>query len=256
MPGYEEIGCHMVFDIKMDGKFTRKARYVTNDTLNDLEVLSCDITNAYLNADCREKIWVQAGPEFGEDEDLVMIIKKALYCLKSSGASWRNMISQTMLDAGYENTYADPDVWRRRAVKNDGTHYYELILVYVDDIMSISQIPQKTMDMIGKLYDLKDSFGEPERYLRVNLKKWTLQDGREVWSASGKEYIKNALPLVKSMAEAHHSKLPGEKSVLKDHSQSLTRLNSIQQHYWVMRNHIRVSAIDTDLTMGSGTWTN
>eukprot|EP00978_Attheya_sp_CCMP212_P031213 scaffold117251_cov65-Attheya_sp.AAC.2 len=138
MPGYEEIGCHMVFDIKMDGKFTRKARYVANGNetepptaqtyasvvsrdsvmiallyaaLNDLEVLSCDVTNAYLNADCREKIWVQAGPEFGEDEGLVMIIKKALYGLtKSSGASWRNMISQTMLDAGYENTYADPDV--------------------------------------------------------------------------------------------------------------------------------------------------
>eukprot|EP00978_Attheya_sp_CCMP212_P000994 scaffold2061_cov62-Attheya_sp.AAC.3 len=67
------------------------------------------------------------------------------------------------------------------------------------------------MDMIGKLYDLKDSVGEPERYLGVNLKKWTLQDGQEVWSASGKEYIKNALPLVKSMAEAHHSKLPGGK---------------------------------------------
>eukprot|EP00978_Attheya_sp_CCMP212_P031001 scaffold115875_cov27-Attheya_sp.AAC.1 len=240
MPGYEEIGCHMVLDIKLDGKFTRKARYVANGNetepptaptyasvvsrgsvritllyavLNDLEVLSCDVTNPYLNADCCEKIWVQAGPEFGEDEGLVMIIKKARYGLKSSGASWRNMISQTMLDAGYENTYADPDVWRRRAVKDDGTHYYELILVYVDDIMSISQIPPKTMDMIGKLYDLKDSVGEPERYLGVYLMKWTLQDGREVWSASGKEYIKNALPLVKSMAEAHHShsKLPEGK---------------------------------------------
>ncbi len=154
----------MVFDIKMDGKFTRKARYVANGNetepptaqtyasvvsrdsvriallyaaLNDLDILSCDVTNAYLNADCREKIWVQAGPEFGEDEGLVMIIKKALYGLKSSGASWRNMISQTMHDAGYRNTFADPDVWRRRAVKSDGTHYYELILVYVDDIMSI-----------------------------------------------------------------------------------------------------------------------
>jgi hypothetical protein len=228
----------MVFDIKMDGKFTRKARYVANGNetepptaqtyasvvsrdsvrialmyaaLNDLEILSCDVTNAYLNADCREKIWVQAGPEFGEDEGLVMIIRKALYGLKSSGASWRSMISQTMLDADYQNTYADPDVWRRRAVKDDGTHYYELILVYVDDIMSISQIPQKTMDMIGKLYDLKDSVGQPERYLGVNLKKWTLQDGREVWSSSGKDYIKNALPLVKSMVEARHSKLPGGK---------------------------------------------
>ena len=27
-PGYKEIRCHMIFDIKMDGKFTRKARFV------------------------------------------------------------------------------------------------------------------------------------------------------------------------------------------------------------------------------------
>ena len=59
----------------------------------------------------------------------------------------------------------------------DGTHYYELILVYVNNIISTSQIPQETMDMIGKLYDLKDSVGQPEQYLGVNLKKCTLQDG-------------------------------------------------------------------------------
>eukprot|EP00978_Attheya_sp_CCMP212_P019915 scaffold56546_cov29-Attheya_sp.AAC.1 len=67
------------------------------------------------------------------------------------------------------------------------------------------------MDMIGKLYNLKNLVEEPERYLGVNLKKWMLPDGREVWSANGKEYIKNALPLVKKMAEAHDNKLPGGK---------------------------------------------
>jgi hypothetical protein len=29
--------------------------------LNDLDILSCDIGNAYLNAPCREKIWFEAG---------------------------------------------------------------------------------------------------------------------------------------------------------------------------------------------------
>eukprot|EP00978_Attheya_sp_CCMP212_P036207 scaffold162662_cov27-Attheya_sp.AAC.1 len=67
------------------------------------------------------------------------------------------------------------------------------------------------MDMIGKLYDLKDSVGEPERYLGVNLNKWMLPDGRKVWSANGKEYIKNDLPLVRKMTEAHDTKLPGGK---------------------------------------------
>ena len=33
--------------------------------LNDLDVLACDIGNAYLNAPCREKVWFEAGAEFG-----------------------------------------------------------------------------------------------------------------------------------------------------------------------------------------------
>jgi hypothetical protein len=88
--GYQEIDCHMVFDVKMG--LTRKARFVagghTTETpssltyssvvsrdsvqiafllaaLNNVDVFSCDISNAYLNAPCREKIWFVAGPEFG-----------------------------------------------------------------------------------------------------------------------------------------------------------------------------------------------
>ena len=30
MPGYKEIGYHIIFNIKMDGKFTKKARLVEN----------------------------------------------------------------------------------------------------------------------------------------------------------------------------------------------------------------------------------
>ena len=34
--------------------------------LNDLEILACDIGNAYLNVPCKERIWFVAGPEFGD----------------------------------------------------------------------------------------------------------------------------------------------------------------------------------------------
>ena len=30
MPGYKDIGYHIIFDIKLDGKFTHKARMVAN----------------------------------------------------------------------------------------------------------------------------------------------------------------------------------------------------------------------------------
>lgn len=35
MPGYQEIKCHWVFDIKMDGNFTRKARLVAGGHMSD-----------------------------------------------------------------------------------------------------------------------------------------------------------------------------------------------------------------------------
>ena len=151
LPGFRELGVHMVFDIKMDGKFTRKARLVANGNetaptkdmtyssvvgrdsvriaflyaaLNDLDVLGCDVSNAYLNAPCREKLWIEAGPEFGDDQGSVIIIQRALYGLRSSGAAWRKMLTQVMLDLGYTNTLADQDVWRRTATTKDGFEYY------------------------------------------------------------------------------------------------------------------------------------
>jgi hypothetical protein len=219
--GYQEIGCHMIFDVKMDGSFTRKARLVagghTTETpasityssvvsresvrlaftiagLNDLDVFAADISNAYLHAPCREKIWTIAGPEFGSDSGSVMVIVRALYGLKSSGASWRAMLAQSLTDLGYSSTRADPDVWIRAAFKPDGTEYYEMVLVYVDDILHLSHDVKPTMAALAKLYELKpDSLGPPTRYLGANISKYQLEDGRESWCMSARDYVKNAI---------------------------------------------------------------
>ena len=146
-PNYQEISCHMIFDIKMGENFRRKARMVagghTTETpavltyssvvsrdsvrialtiaaLNDLKVLTCDIQNAYLTAKCREKIWTRAGPEFGSDQGKIMIVVRALYGLKSSGAAFRALLVETLHDLGYVPSKADPDVWMRPAVKSNG----------------------------------------------------------------------------------------------------------------------------------------
>jgi hypothetical protein len=121
--GYQEIDCHMIFDIKMD--LTWKARFVAGGhmtatpssityssvvsrdsvriafliaALNDLDIMACVISNVYLNALCREKIWFVAGPEFDSRQGQVVKIICALYGLKSSGASWQNMLSQTIIE--------------------------------------------------------------------------------------------------------------------------------------------------------------
>ena len=56
-------------------------------SLNDLDISYCDIGNAYLNAECREKLCTVAGSEFGSENGTVMIIEKALYDLKFIGAA-------------------------------------------------------------------------------------------------------------------------------------------------------------------------
>ena len=56
--------------------------------LNDLDVLIADIGIAYLNADCREKVYTIAGSEFGSNAGKLIVITRALYGLKSSGAAY------------------------------------------------------------------------------------------------------------------------------------------------------------------------
>jgi hypothetical protein len=148
--GYKQIPCHIIFDVKMD--FTRKARFVAGGhktdppalityssvvsrdsariafllaALNDLDILAADIGNAYITADVREKVFFIAGDEFGHrHKGKVVIIVKALYGLKSSGAAWRAHLAEVLHDMGYQSSLADPDVWFRTEVKDNGTKYY------------------------------------------------------------------------------------------------------------------------------------
>ena len=61
---------------------------LTIAALNDLEVKTSDIENAYLTAPTEEKLCTKLGPEFGEDEGKTAIIVQALYETKSAGASF------------------------------------------------------------------------------------------------------------------------------------------------------------------------
>jgi hypothetical protein len=112
--GSKWIPCHMIFDIKIG--FTRKARFVAGGhvtepptsityssvvscdsiriafllaALNDLDILSADIGNAYLNAYMKERVHTTCGLEFGQQNlGRIAVIHRALYGLKSSGAAW------------------------------------------------------------------------------------------------------------------------------------------------------------------------
>jgi hypothetical protein len=126
-------------------------------------------------------------------------VKKALYGLKSSGFSWKKMLTQNLEDMGYKSSIADPDVFIRAAAKPNGDEYYEFLLTYVDDCLCVSARPEDTMSILGKIYDLKDTVKPPERYLGANVMRWQLPGGRECWAMSGKDYVKNAVAICRGI---------------------------------------------------------
>ena len=234
-PGYTDIKCHMIFDVKQD--FTRKARLVAGGhmtdppssityasvvsresvrlafliaALNGLEVLAADISGAFLNAPCREKIYIKhCGPEFGIYQGRTAIVERALYGLKSSGAAWRSHCADVIRDMGFQMCKADNDVWLRRSKKPDGEPYYELLLVYTDDLLAISMEPMKILDGINSHFLLKeDSIGPPERYLGASVEEFVFPDkGDKAFAMGSQQYVKEAVRNVETWLKGRQCEL-------------------------------------------------
>ena len=183
---------------------------LTIAALNSLQVMSCNIQNAYLTADCRERIWTYAGPEFGSDAGKIMLIKKALYGLKSSGAAFHAHLGETLHDLGFVPTRADPDVWRHPAVKPDGFEYYELILCYVDDLLAMSHAATKVLGVVKGVFKFEDDKIEaPDIYLGAQLDTMVV-DEMEGWTMSSEKYVKAAVENVESELQKTGQCLPSK----------------------------------------------
>ena len=53
-----------------------------------------------------------------------MLITRALYGLKLAGVVFRFLLSEVLLDLGYEPSKADPDVYMRFTIKSNCTKYW------------------------------------------------------------------------------------------------------------------------------------
>ena len=178
--------------------------------LNGLNIMACDIQNAYQTADCREKIWTIARPEFGSEKGTPMVIHKALYGLKSSGAAFRAHLAETLYDIGFRSSKVDPDVWLRPAVKSNGQTYYEYILCYVDDILSVSLNATSILKSIQVNFKLKDDKIEPPSdYLGAVLGQMDI-DGKTGWYLSSEKYVESAVENVEQILQKGGQKLPSK----------------------------------------------
>ncbi len=173
--GYKKIRVHFIYDVKHDGR--HKCRCVADGhltdvpvdsvysgvvslrglrtllfiaELNDLESWTTDIGNAYLEAETLERVYIVAGPEFGELEGHTLVIFKALYGLRSSGLHWYQRMAECLRQMGFFQSKAEPEIWMRRI-----GDLYEYVAVYVDDLAIISSAPQDIVNDLENKYKFK-----------------------------------------------------------------------------------------------------
>ena len=135
--GWQYAPMHMIFDIKqqdmrykarlvMGGNVVDSSKYSTfSSTIENLSVkllflvavqngldLMCgDIGNAFPTAPCAEKIWSTAGAEFGSRAGSTVVLKRALYGLKTASKSFHDFLGGTFERMGFRPSQADQDLW-------------------------------------------------------------------------------------------------------------------------------------------------
>ena len=239
-PGYTKSSGHIIFDVKMD--FTRKARWFkdghrtkdpvastfagvvsresirilfTYAALNDLDVCAANVKGAYLQPPTSEKHFIICGPEFGPDlEGCIAVITRALYGGKSAGSDYWKHMRKCMKSLNFTSCKGDPDVWRRPAIKPDGTPYYTYVCLYVDDCLCIDVNPQSVLENeIGKHWIMKPgSIGPPTLYLGNKVSKVTLDNDVECWAFSSSQYVQAAVQNVASYLKERNLTLPKKAS--------------------------------------------
>ena len=91
-----------------------------------------------------------------------MIIKKALYGLKSSGAAFRAHLPNMLYNISFIST--------------NGAEYYEYAMCYIDDILSVSLDAISVLRSLQGQLKLKDKKIEPpDVYLGAQLGPWRLK---------------------------------------------------------------------------------
>ena len=94
---------------------------------------------------------------------------------------------------GFIPSLADPDMWMRKATRDDGTLYYEYLVCYVDDLIICSHKPAHVIqELRDSGYELKGG-SAPETFLGATIGCHMFKDGTSTGYQPAEQYLKNAI---------------------------------------------------------------
>jgi hypothetical protein len=193
--GWQFAPMHMIFDIKQED-LRHKARFVMGGHVvdssqhttysstisdisvrllmlvasqNNLDLMVGDVGNAFPTAPCAERIWSVAGPEFQHQgrEGSKVILKRALYGLKTASRSFHEFFGDTLRRMGFTCSRADQDLWLRPSDDYEG---YDYIATHVDDLIIAAKKPAVYMNQIEQEFLIRNKADSPSYYLGNDIK--------------------------------------------------------------------------------------
>jgi hypothetical protein len=116
--------------------------------LENVELESIDISNAYLNGELHDvDVYMQQPDGFAErDSSWVARLLKGLYGLKQGGREWFRRLEEVLVELGFARIRSDSSVfiWEKGGVK-------VIVPVFVDDITLASKSKEKIAEIKGLL---------------------------------------------------------------------------------------------------------
>ena len=200
--GRKAIGCRWVFKLKRkhDGSIDRyKARLVAKGfsqrpgldfgqvfaptarwaalraifalaAIEDLELYSLDISNAFLNGEIDHEVFMQT-PEGFKDHfgsGFVLKLQRALYGLKQAGHQWHKKLDETMQLMKFKLVRCDNSIW---VYKNGPVHL--IVPTYIDGMTVACKRGADYQDLVGELkkhFKLKE-LGPTSALLGVSIER-------------------------------------------------------------------------------------
>nr|GEU78802.1 retrovirus-related Pol polyprotein from transposon TNT 1-94 [Tanacetum cinerariifolium] len=138
----------------------------------DFTIFQMDVKTAILNEILTEEVYVGQPPGFVSKKYpyRVYALDKALYGLKQAPRTWYDVLSQFLIDSGFQKGSIDTTLF----IKKKGKHIM-LIQIYVDDILFGSTNPKcctKFSDLMVKCFEMS-MMGEMKFFLGLQVNQFS-----------------------------------------------------------------------------------
>jgi hypothetical protein len=123
-------------------------------------ILTADVPTAYLNATLPDIVYIECPSMFkDDDEDIMLLLDKALYGLVQSAMEWNNDMHDQLTKMGFVNTPVDPCLYILRG----DTPFDVVICLYVDDLLITGDNNNKINEVMAQLqrrYKIKANYAK------------------------------------------------------------------------------------------------